>query len=261
MADVVTGNKNENMGNLALARRNEGASMFDIVNMLVSGKIPGVTHLPRSLDDLVDWTQEVTKAAGRLYASRSCPAVFPEWIQEIGEPLQFSAFVNKSVVSTEKKESFQKMDEVTVNQTDVVNFPDENAVERAQFYIKNVFISIEPSTRKKNHPKCIVSVSDFSSYMVLLRRISELKMIQDQAHLCIHPLDKNQPGFSSEAVDKECRICWCSSLEVVLPCMHGFCSHCARRWVYKRLNCPYCRSKFKSLRRLQKDQWEVRSLL
>jgi len=38
-----------------------------------------------------------------------------------------------------------------------------------------------------------------------------------------------------------CPICLDQKLEVVMPCMHSFCSKCITHWTHKNQSCPLCR--------------------
>eukprot|EP00521_Asterionellopsis_glacialis_P001952 CAMPEP_0195256664 /NCGR_PEP_ID=MMETSP0706-20130129/6366_1 /TAXON_ID=33640 /ORGANISM="Asterionellopsis glacialis, Strain CCMP134" /LENGTH=368 /DNA_ID=CAMNT_0040309741 /DNA_START=182 /DNA_END=1288 /DNA_ORIENTATION=+ len=284
-------------------------SLFDFAGMLIAGKIPEPTSMPSSLDELVDWTEEATARAGRLFlASQDCSVVLPEWCESKESIALFKPFIRRSVLDKDKMMSMyhhqQKIKEnvvaLTANQTHILHFPCQNSIELAEFYNDSVLISVESNHENGTLVHCTLSVRDFCSYMVLLRRLSELKEVQDQAQLTKRAAiavgeeegeeeandnykndnDTNEEGsdqqvlnkeeemqcdktFPSlchddcEILDQECRICMSTSQEVVLPCMHGFCEDCAQRWVYKRLDCPFCRRQFSSLRRLRKEQWEI----
>lgn len=43
---------------------------------------------------------------------------------------------------------------------------------------------------------------------------------------------------------------------VVLSCSHCLCTECYKKWVSRRLNCPFCREDFHR-RTVNKNQWEV----
>ena len=53
----------------------------------------------------------------------------------------------------------------------------------------------------------------------------------------------NERTLASRTTDMSntCPICLDSKLEVVMPCMHSFCSQCITDWTHQHFTCPLCR--------------------
>lgn len=56
---------------------------------------------------------------------------------------------------------------------------------------------------------------------------------------------------------KECMICLSESEARVLPCFHTICETCERRWVKKRLSCPFCRHRFSNFKKIHQSGWQL----
>jgi len=168
-------------------------SLFDFAGMLIAGKIPEPTSMPRSLDELVDWTEEATTRAGRLFlaSQHNSSVVLPDWSKSKESIAIFKPFIRSCALDKDKLASMYQHQQnnkengvaVTVNQTHVLKFPCQTAMEIAEFYNDHVLISVESNHESGTCVHCTLSVHDFCSYMVLLRRLSELKAVQEQAQL------------------------------------------------------------------------------
>ena len=42
-----------------------------------------------------------------------------------------------------------------------------------------------------------------------------------------------------------------------LPCGHGLCECCEKRWVARKLTCPFCRERFVSAKQLARQGWNI----
>jgi Zinc finger, C3HC4 type (RING finger) len=73
--------------------------------------------------------------------------------------------------------------------------------------------------------------------------------------------DEQLPIMSSEQRSSgldECVICLDKTEDSVLTCCsHALCSDCERRWVRKRLCCPFCRKAFSSVQEAVQAQWQL----
>jgi hypothetical protein len=61
----------------------------------------------------------------------------------------------------------------------------------------------------------------------------------------------------SPAALGECLICLNHSKNTVLPCGHELCEACEKRWVRKKLVCPFCRHKFSSAKQVSAGGYHV----
>jgi Zinc finger, C3HC4 type (RING finger) len=65
------------------------------------------------------------------------------------------------------------------------------------------------------------------------------------------------PEQRSSRLD-DCVICLDKTEDSVLTCCsHALCSDCERRWVRKRLCCPFCRKAFSSVQEAVQAQWQL----
>ena len=74
------------------------------------------------------------------------------------------------------------------------------------------------------------------------------------------PLSIERPPFIVELnqIATECAICMDKPEDCVLMCCsHGLCRSCEKRWVRKRLRCPFCRQSFSSVKQAVTTQWEL----
>ena len=56
----------------------------------------------------------------------------------------------------------------------------------------------------------------------------------------------------------ECAICMDEPEDLVLECCsHALCRRCEKRWVRKRLRCPFCRQSFSSVKQAVTTQWDL----
>lgn len=68
----------------------------------------------------------------------------------------------------------------------------------------------------------------------------------------IMPTEQRSSGLD------ECVICFDKTEDSVLTCCsHALCSDCERRWVRKRLRCPFCRNAFSSVKEAVQAQWQL----
>lgn len=93
---------------------------------------------------------------------------------------------------------------------------------------------------------------NFCLYVKLLRRLSQL--VELDGPLSIHSSSDSE----IDEIKDECAICMTRSQETVLPCLHGVCSSCEKKWVETHMDCPFCRKQYKNARRRKRDQWQVR---
>lgn len=93
----------------------------------------------------------------------------------------------------------------------------------------------------------------FSMYYALVCRLADLLALsrahRETPHADSLPLDPQPLG--------ECLICLSDSENAILPCGHKLCEACEKRWVRKRLVCPFCRHRFSSARQVQSDGYHM----
>ncbi|KAL4472086.1 hypothetical protein ABPG72_001084 [Tetrahymena utriculariae] len=62
------------------------------------------------------------------------------------------------------------------------------------------------------------------------------------------PKQINQQNQQNEEEDKQCPLCLDERIKIILPCLHGYCDNCARKWIQEKQqkNCPMCRFQVES---------------
>lgn len=64
----------------------------------------------------------------------------------------------------------------------------------------------------------------------------------------------------SNRIASECSICMDRPEDSVMTCCsHAICHGCEKRWVRRRLRCPFCRQSFSSVKQAVNTQWELMS--
>mmetsp|Transcript_21747 Transcript_21747/g.32117 ORF Transcript_21747/g.32117 Transcript_21747/m.32117 type:complete len:223 (+) Transcript_21747:123-791(+) len=130
-----------------------------------------------------------------------------------------------------------------------IDFSREKAVDLSDFFEANVMLLVEIgfSAESEKELNCSISVSEFCNYYVLLRRYFEFMEIRTTI-----PKKCSSPSKCSE-----CIICMSRHEDVVLPCLHSMCSHCASKWIDVSGDCPFCRKRYNSRKKFETNQWKV----
>ena len=102
----------------------------------------------------------------------------------------------------------------------------------------------------------LLSVKQLAEYYKLVRRLSDLLALEGCTDVEGDDDDEAQ-GLGSNATLTECIICCTETSNSILPCDHRICETCERRWVRKRLMCPFCRTKFRSVREIRNCAWHL----
>jgi hypothetical protein len=127
--------------------------------------------------------------------------------------------------------------------------------------VKIAAVSINPSSRKINSVK-VISLKQF--LQIFNTMVTNIKAIQDieerqrsaSSSPNIYPSTiLNDPTFnfnnSSDDSFDDCIICLDRKPEVILPCLHQFCTPCICQWNETKKECPICDQKSDST----KDSW------
>lgn len=70
--------------------------------------------------------------------------------------------------------------------------------------------------------------------------------------------EAGEMNWNIEVIPEECSICMDKPEHSVLNCCsQGLCQDCEKRWVRKRLRCPFCRTSFRSVRDAVQTQWQL----
>lgn len=82
--------------------------------------------------------------------------------------------------------------------------------------------------------------------LVLLRRLcceyEALRHVGSQGAVkAVKAGDKRAPSYDPD----ECSVCMDASIDIVLPCLHGYCSTCWEEWSSYSSTCPHCRGEVK----------------
>ena len=244
------------------AARGDRIEIIDYTTLLADGWLPKPVQAPACLDELVDWT------------SSANTIIMTQDVMQDTLEIEFRPHIKTSSIRDEHRErSF-------VNQKHVEDFPERSSFDLSVFYEANVsrdsrglllrrcvalrfsahvltshlstqvVIVAEPSSIAKSDVKqlkSVLSVSDFCTYYILLRRYSEL-MDLGRPPLLVNTSTSRRP---------ECGICMDRGEDMVLPCLHGICSSCSDKWVSVHGVCPFCRHLYKDQKRMEKDQWQV----
>ena len=121
-----------------------------------------------------------------------------------------------------------------------------------------VVIKFEMEGRGKElaEPDRLLTVRYFAEYYKLVRRLSDL--------LTLACAEQDGDGLTASAFGPagpfhlaECVICYTEKSSSILPCNHRICESCESRWVRKRLQCPFCRTSFKSVKQIQNCAWNL----
>lgn len=99
----------------------------------------------------------------------------------------------------------------------------------------------------------ILSVRDFSKYYTLVRRLSDLMVLEQRGRIAIGGDDD---GLKATHLT-DCVICYNEVSNSILPCNHRICESCERKWVRKRLICPFCRTKFSNVKQIKNCAWHL----
>ena len=96
-----------------------------------------------------------------------------------------------------------------------------------------------------DQPPALITVGRFVHLYMLLSRYSDLLVL----------LKAEYPA--ADKLTDDCLICLDHDQNmIVLSCSHKLCSKCSKRWVSRRLKCPFCRHGF-SRNEVRKNQWEM----
>ena len=96
-----------------------------------------------------------------------------------------------------------------------------------------------------------MTVAELSRLYVLGRHITELKA--DSQHS-----DTTTTTSLGKSNDLHiCEICYTSNEKTQLPCGHSICEECEKRWVSRKLTCPFCRMRFGSAKKAAVNGWNL----
>jgi Zinc finger, C3HC4 type (RING finger) len=107
----------------------------------------------------------------------------------------------------------------------------------------------------------LVSVRDFSRYYTIVRRLSDLYASQKCQDSTDTEGESNLDSSVRRVPWNDCVICCDQPSNSVLPCCSNcICDQCEIQWVRKRLACPFCRTKFTSIRQVRNSGWHISDL-
>jgi hypothetical protein len=101
----------------------------------------------------------------------------------------------------------------------------------------------------------ILSVRDFSKYYTLVRRLSDL-MALEQRDGAVFGNDDDRLALKATQLT-DCVIGCNEVSNSILPCNHRICESCERKWVRKRLVCPFSRTKFSNVNQIRNCAWHL----
>ena len=99
----------------------------------------------------------------------------------------------------------------------------------------------------------IFTIPQVSKMNVLFARLAELLAIQRSSK------QNSKTSFvrNDDEYDNECGICMDGPPECLLPCGHQLCTRCEKLWVRRKLDCPFCRNKFRNSQQVADQSWEL----
>jgi hypothetical protein len=102
----------------------------------------------------------------------------------------------------------------------------------------------------------LLSPAQFSVYYGLVCRLADLLALSRMHHEKLSPaaaaaMTREGPEIST------CLICQNNSENAILPCGHALCEACEKRWVRKRLVCPFCRHRYSSAKQVASGGYHV----
>mmetsp|Transcript_393 Transcript_393/g.671 ORF Transcript_393/g.671 Transcript_393/m.671 type:complete len:290 (+) Transcript_393:180-1049(+) len=235
-------------------------NVFDVI----SGAISLPTH-PQCLDELVDWCEE----AERLETSLQCRETYPQSIRSDAASRllvsrRFITLVRRDMTIPALIGNGRRSPIELLFQTDSskIFILVQTPIQQCSSDSRNDTEGEGSAEDVSNSEGKIMSVGEFSTLFCLLRRLDQLvqahlqyfEPVTSNVHLKAETTEEEDDVDGLE--DPECVICMDSQPQIVLPCMHSFCSACATKWVEKHLDCPVCRGHI-SRKTLRKEQWQV----
>ena len=93
-----------------------------------------------------------------------------------------------------------------------------------------------------------ITVAELSRLYLLGRHIRELKATLEQT-------DTTDAGKPNDL--HICEICYARNEKTQLSCGHSVCEDCEKRWVSRKLTCPFCRMCFDSAKKEAENGWNL----
>lgn len=222
---------------------NTSSGLFEFFVLLSDG-MPKAINIPSCWDEILDWCETVDSALvlSMLTAEASNDTQF-----DVSPGLGDLQFV--PMVLADRKDRLALL-------------PQMEWLEASSFYSQGVSLHIpcrdpmfhsnagnstprQVVIRVKSSEKslCEMGFPVFSRYHSLLCRFVDLMLLLHQ---------------NGVAPDTElCLICHTDHEASVLECGHSLCQQCEKRWVRKKLSCPFCRTRFANRRAVDRDGWEL----
>lgn len=114
---------------------------------------------------------------------------------------------------------------------------------------------------------CLLTIHQFIRYRTLLKRLEDLLCLQQQLilkQIQQHDDEDRQSNHANKdraISNKDCTIC-CNLTEgaVLSCCSHALCYDCEKRWLRRKLMCPFCRYRFKNVNEIRRTGcWDLTS--
>lgn len=86
------------------------------------------------------------------------------------------------------------------------------------------------------------TVSRQSIRVTMSKGAKLLEEVKDSEKIKIEYITKDQMETPKQDSVGECSICLDNLSDIMLPCLHAFCSECIVHWQAQQQNCPICRS-------------------
>lgn len=241
--------------------------MMDFAVLWLGGGLSngvGLTPLPTSWDEVLDWTEDASQLSA---AAIGLNENVRTWEHDV---VRIVPYVDSTTMALRQE---------------FVLLPSLAYLERAQFFTQSVSgpsrgsimiklfwselllfltpMSIRPlqvvmkfEMRSANETSVrIVQYHEFCRCYTLLRRLSDLLALQRRVGGDATTMGERTATRSSKLSD--CSICCDETSNSILPCGHAICEICELSWVRKRLECPFCRTKFPSVRAIRNNAWHL----
>lgn len=258
----------------AFATNSSRTATAQLAMFILGGPMPPTPGLiPLCWEDLIDWTTDATAIAEQIHdlSTKNEGNELYNFLPAVGEKIRGIRFV--PLVSLGETETALK------------KLASLSYMDRAQFYQESVVVAIK--SEEDEEVLCLISLFQFCRYFTLIRRLLDSQSLileyqqpfgASDSSVAPPKEDDNNDELGVflendglvtlpkstilEEDGQDCVICLEKAEDSVLHCCsQAICRNCERRWVRKRLRCPFCRQSFASVKEAVQTQWQLSSAI